>query len=119
MNVYALLIKNDAIGFKHYSFEEEKEFRIVYSPSIENQEFESNKHLDDAVKKLSKKDYRVSNNQIIPYYKFDFATDYNSLLIPKIILGSKCKLRIDDTQEFLTSNGFESTKIELSESSYR
>jgi len=118
-DIYALLIKNDAIGFKHYSFEEEKEFRIVYSPSIENQEFECNKHLDDAVKKLSKKDYRVSNNQIIPYYKFDFSTDYNSLLIPKIILGSKCNLRIDDIQEVLISNGFESTKIELSESSYR
>lgn len=118
-DIYALLIKNDAIGFKHYSFKEEKEFRIIYSPSIENQEFKGNKHLDNAMNKLSKKDYRVSNNQIIPYYKFDFSTDNNSLLIPKIILGSKCNLKIDDIQEFLISNGFESTKIEPSESSYR
>jgi len=118
-DVDALLIKNDAIGCKHYSFEEEKEFRIVYSPDIESQKFEANKHFDNAVKKLSKKDYRVSNNQIIPYYEFDFATDGNSLLIPKIILGPKCKLQKNDIKEFLKSNGFESIRIEDSKSSYR
>ena len=117
-DIYALLLKNDAISVKHSSFQEENELRIVYTPTIPYQENEKNKHLDAGVKKLSEKKYRTSNNQIIPYYEFDFNATYNSLLIPKIILAPKSKLKEDDIKEFLESNGFKNTKIQKSKSPY-
>ena len=116
IDMCALMVKEIASFFKHPSFEEEQEVRIVYSPA-NNPQMQQNKHLDDALKKISEKKYRYSNGQIIPYFEFDFKDNCN-LLISEIILGPKCILKKDDLKEFLKSNGFEITKIINSGSPY-
>ena len=114
----ALMIKELALFLKHHSFKEEKEKRLVYTPE-NNPQIKQNSSLDEAVKNISELKHRVSGKQIIPYYEFDFSSDYNSLLIPKIILGSKTQLKKDDLYNFLKCNGFDGTEIIESESTYQ
>ncbi len=101
------MLKESATMYKHYSFHEENEVRITYTP----------KKTEEKVTGLSKK-FRYQNNTIIPYYEFDFC--YSGIK-PKleIILGPNCKLIKNDLEDFLKYYGFESFDIDYSESSYR
>ncbi|MBL4903973.1 MAG: DUF2971 domain-containing protein [Desulfocapsa sp.] len=114
----AILVKELASTIKHDSFAEEREIRITYTPE-NNLQSEPNEFIDMPLKKISKIKYRVSSNQIIPFYEFNFSSECNSLLMPEIILGPKCKLVKNDLNAFLKHNGFESTHITHSESPYR
>jgi hypothetical protein len=62
---------------------------------------------------------RVKDRQIIPYYEFNFNTEYNSLLVPEVVFGSKCRLKEQDMREFLYENGFCDTNIIKSNSTYQ
>ncbi len=114
----ARFIKELATTLKHPSFKEEKEARITYTPSNHHQSKE-NSFMDKSLSRISKQKYRVSNNQIISYYKLDFRSKYNSLLIPEIKLGPKCKLEEDDLKDFLIFQDYKNTIVTRSESSYR
>jgi len=114
IEINAILLKELSTTFKHPSFKEEQEVRITYTPK--NNE---NEQVDLILKKVSDKKYRAQNNTIIDFYKLGFNCEYNSLLVPEIIIGPKCKLDKAQLKCFLESNGFESTKVIYSDSSYR
>lgn len=109
-DISALLVKESAISTKHFSFQEEKEVRIIYTPDDNPQ--------NQARYNISEKKFRCSNKQIIPYFEFSFDSEILASLISQVILGSKCKLKEKDLKDFLNSNGFENTIIQKSESSY-
>ena len=110
IQLIAFMIKESSIIIKHPSFKEEEEVRFIYTPeNTSNQN--SQTHLS------SKKLFRSQKNEIIPYFTFDFKDFEN--FISEIVLGSKCKLKKDDLQEFLVSEEFNDIKINYSFSSYR
>jgi len=114
----AIIIKELASTIKHESFAEEREIRVTYTPENNFQD-EPNKLIDLSLNEISKLKFRPSNDQIIPYFEFNFSSEYNSLIIPEIVLGPKCNLVKDDVNIFLKHNGFENTRIIYSESPYR
>jgi hypothetical protein len=101
-----LFLKESCIFYKHPSFKEEQEVRIVYTP-------ENNISTNISLSSLK---YRYSDNQIIPYYELDFN---NHISITKIILGSKCKLNEEDLKKFLQDNDFNDVEIVRSNSPYQ
>ncbi len=108
------IIKELATLMKHPSFIEEKEIRLTYTP-------ENNKHsmVDKSLERLSEIKYRSLNHNLVSYYELNFDSKYNSLLIPKIILGPKCNIDKSELRGFLNSCDFKDTEIKNSESSYR
>lgn len=98
---------------KHSHFKEEHEVRLVYTPENQKQE-----GTDVATSDISKKIlFRTRNNQIIPYYEFDFSR--RQKLIQKIIIGSKSPLKIEDLKHFLSECGFEHVNVSESCSPYK
>jgi len=114
IQINATLLKELSTTFKHRSFEEERETRITYTP-----ENSPNEQTDMILKRMSGKKYRAQNDTIIDFYELDFNCEFNSLLVPEIIIGPKSKLEKLQLTNILKSNGFESTKVSYSNSSYR
>ena len=113
-----LAIKELSTTYKNFSFKEEREVRITYTPKNLHQD-EIHSCSNDILGRLSDKRFRYQNNQIIPYHEFDFSNKCNSLLIPEIILGPKCVLNKNDLIDFLEVNDFENIQVKRSKSSYR
>ena len=113
----AIFIKELSSMAKHDYFSEENEVRITYTPENLYQD-EINQHLDKILKRISNKKFRSQNSRLIPYYELNFNSEYNSLILPQIILGSKSNIDEKDLEEFLIQNGFNETKIEKSEAPY-
>ena len=101
-------MKDIAIVYKNPAFSEEQEQRLIYTP---DNDIVTSENIE-----ISEKKYRVSNGQIVPYFELAFK-DY--IQIDSITLGSKCKLKEDDLEEFLKLYDFKSVKIEYSKSTYR
>lgn len=117
-------LKEFAIWFKNPSFKEEDETRIVYTPenSLDSLEFvdpNMGEYVGLLLNNISKAKFRVRDNEIIPYYEYDLSCFFHSALIPRVVLGPKCKLDKDDLTAFLKSKGLENTEITVSESSYQ
>lgn len=98
--------------FKNKSFQEEKEYRILFTFSDVN----------DSNKPLSKTFYRVKNRfQIVKYkiLKLD-RMDFNNY-VNEIIIGPKCAVSTNELKEFLDNSGInhENINIKRSLSSYR
>lgn len=105
-----LSLVNWALVFKNGSFKEEKEYRIIHTPSDSYEE-----NLDG----LSDLQFRLEHNRIITYHSLCFNSKFNSHLINEIVLGPKCKMSIDEIEQFLMHNGLEKTKVIISKSTYR
>jgi len=99
-----------AMTFKNPGFKEEKEWRIVHTPSDS---------YEVPLDKLSELMFRVSANRILTYYAYGFHNDFNSNLITEVVLGPKCKMTEHDIRQFLTKNDLAKTRIAISKSSYR
>ena len=108
-----VLFKDFDTIIKHSYFKEEQEVRLVYTPENQKQ-----KGADAATTYISDKTlFRTRDNQIIPYYEFDFSTKLD--LIKKIIIGSKSPLDTEELKFFLSESGFEYVKVVKSESPYQ
>lgn len=103
-----------ALTFKNPSFSEEKEWRIIHTPTKNGYKEES-----ETEKRISELRFRVSNDNIITYHQYDLSKLFDSKLIPEIVLGPKSKIDIRELEQFLKSNNLNKTKILLSESTYR
>lgn len=96
--------------FKNPSFEEEKEWRIIHTPT------ENYKNIFD---KLSDLKFRLSNNKILTYFQYNFKEDFNSKLINEIVIGPKCKMSYKEIKLFLEKNNLGNSEITYSKSTYR
>lgn len=102
--------------FKNPSFKEEKEWRIIHTPSeIHDEYLESDEKKFD----LSGKKYRVSGDRLTCYSILNLTEKFNSKLIPEIILGPKCEVDEKILRKFLDRNCLQETKIVRSNSTYR
>jgi hypothetical protein len=99
-----------AMTFKSPGFKEEKEWRIVHTPSDS---------YEVPLDKLSELMFRLNTNRILTYYAYGFHNDFNSNLITEVVLGPKCKMMVHDIRQFLNKNGLMKTRITISKSSYR
>jgi len=114
----AMSVKELATTIKNESFAEEHETRITYTPDNPHQT-RPNEIIDKSLSRLSEQKYRISDNRMVPYFELDYSNQTNSLFVPEIVLGPKCKLDKNVVEEFLRSNQFDSTKVSRSKSSYR
>lgn len=101
---------NWALVFKNSSFREEKEWRIIHTPTDSYEE---------PLAELSDLQFRLNNNRITTYYSYSFGEKFNSELIGEIVLGPKCQMNENEIQEFLNHHNLGKTKISISKSTYR
>jgi hypothetical protein len=106
----AFSLVNWALVFKNGSFKEEKEYRIIHTPTDSYEE---------ELNELSDLQFRLGQDRIITYYSYCFGKGFNSELIKEIVLGPKCKMTEEEVNQFLTHNGLNKTKIQISKSTYR
>lgn len=99
--------------YKHASFFEEEEARIMYVRCDD---------IDDKPDNISDLKFRNSKNKIVDYFEFHFDTKENqlfdSILIPEIYLGPKCEMKREEVEMFLKHHDLSGTKVIKSESSY-
>jgi hypothetical protein len=99
--------------FKHDSFDEEEEARLMYVRCDE---------IKDKPENISDLKFRNSKNKIVDYFEFHFDTKENqlfdSILIPEIYLGPKCEMKREEVEMFLKHHDLSGTKVIKSESSY-
>ena len=84
-----------AMVFKNPGFRDEKEWRIVHTPT------DSYEVQVDALSPLR---FWPKTDQIVSYYCYDFGVDFGSNLIPEIVVGPKCKMTMAALSHFLTAN---------------
>lgn len=108
----AFSLVNWALIFKNASFKEEREWRIIHTPT-------DNDHYDENLDNLSKLQFRTSTGKIITYYSYNFLRKFNSNLIKEVVIGPKCKMRPEEVRQFLDYNTLRKTKITISKSTYR
>jgi hypothetical protein len=119
---YESILANELIGFllifKNQAFQEEKETRIIYTPKIATivNKDSSEINIAGAIPGLS---FTLKGNDVSSYFKFNIMKIFSSTLIPKIYLGPKNEMEIDDLSLFLSSMGLKNTKIEYSKATYR
>jgi hypothetical protein len=99
---------------KNNKFSEESEYRICYYPDFS---FLNKKNIGDAEKIVSPYSFRVSDDRIIPYYSLNFPS-YKDV-VKNVILGPKCQTDIKTIRNMLEHFGYQETKVEKSEASYR
>ncbi len=107
---FASTLVDYSMIFKNPSFKEEREWRIVHTPS---------EPYEVPLDKLSELKFRVNTNRILTYYAYNFRNDFNSNLVNEIVLGPKCKMTEHEVRQFLRKNGLEKTEVKISKSSYR
>ena len=99
-----------ALIFKNSSFQEEKEWRIIHTPTD---------NYENPLDNLSDLKFRLSQNKIITYFEYNFKSDFDSNLIHEVVIGPKCKMTSDEIRLFLDKNNLAKTKITYSKSTYR
>ena len=95
-------------AFKHESFKEEKEIRIIHGYS-------------DLLAEPDMFKYRVARDDLLSYIEFSLNVN-NEDSITEIIIGPRCKATENEIRPFLMKNGFRNVSkivIRQSECSYR
>jgi hypothetical protein len=101
--------------FKNPAFSEEKEVRIIHTPTIMgNQEGGTN-----ILGNVSDIKYRVSKNRLTPYFELAFSDTTKMSPLDEIIVGPKAEISSYELEMFLSINGFGKTKYKRSSASYR
>ena len=118
MRAFELAIKLKQLSyiFKNNAFHEEKEWRIIHTPLI------MGSHVDDSTQVIggiSECNFRVTPNDIIPYFVLPFSENKPFQPIAEIILGPKNNVALYKIQTFLSINGFLKIPIRPSRASYR
>lgn len=99
--------------FKNKSFKEEEEVRLMF---VWDDKCESKPE------NISEFKFRHSKGKIVDYFEFNFdipeIKQFESKLIPKIFLGPKCEITIEEMKKYLSYNNLSGTDVIRSESSY-
>jgi hypothetical protein len=103
--LYSILLNILSITFKNESFREEREWRIVHTPSII---YKDNHEIIGG--KLSNLDFLPIKNTIRPYFRCDI----NKKCIKEIFIGPKCPINILDLELFLNHNNIFDANIKPS-----
>lgn len=109
-------LKQYSFVFKNPAFFEEREWRIIHTPLI----LGSNK--DDTMQTvgaISDCKFRVTTNDIAPYFLLSFSEGKPIPPISEIILGPKNQMAMYKIRTFLSMNNLRNIPIKLSEASYR
>lgn len=101
--------------FKNPSFAEEKEWRIIHTPLGSQSEYEDVENKID----ISDIKFRVLGNKLTTYAVLNLAENFNSSLIPEIILGPKSEVDEEILKKFLEANHLNKTAVIKSKSTYR
>lgn len=112
----ATQLKRYSYIFKNPAFFEEREWRIIHTPSI----FGSLK--GDPTKiigAISDCKFRVTPNDIAPYFLLPFSEQKSISPIAEIILGPKNQMEMYKIRTFLSMNDLNGIDIKYSKSSYR
>ena len=111
----AIHLRPYSLVFKNPKFIEEQEIRIMHIPSVL-----SNKDNDSILfGNISDVKFIIKENSISSYFKIELKELFTSKLIPKIILGPKNRMDIDDLLFFLAENDLKKTEVEHSKASYQ
>jgi len=108
-------LKMYASIFKNPSFKEEKECRLIHTPLI----LDNNENETTLMGQMSDVYFRENKRDIVSYFKWSFEKEFSSSIIPKIIVGPKCRLEKYDFNMYLSVNGLQKTEVSPSSSSYR
>ncbi len=95
----------EAYLFKHPSFAEEREWRLLA-------------HFIDDAPTNQRVEYRASRERLVPYVKMSVA-DLGVPPLKQVLLGPKNASSIDDVQNVLSKNGFHNVLVRRSDSPYR
>lgn len=111
-NSSAIFLAHMACIFKHPSFTEEKEWRLVFlpfeHPSILQEKYENNKKINPNIQYINR------NNRIVPFYELNLTKD----AFAHIILGPKNPSSEYDISNFLISNQLGNIPIYRSRAPY-
>jgi hypothetical protein len=101
--------------FKHPAFAEEREWRLVHTPSI------LANAKNETIVRGAISDIRqcVADNRIQTFFEYDLAEEKAVAPIAEIVLGPKCQISHYDMSIFLSLNGCTTTKVANSKASYR
>lgn len=121
------MILYSCILYKNPSFNEEKEWRLVYNPFGNIRRIINKMAYYDRISEMfsahalgggfmrTPMEFRTSRNQIISYIDLSFANIKNTF-IKEIIIGSKAKIKDFDLELFLLSKGFDPVEINIRKS---
>jgi hypothetical protein len=80
----------------------------------------SNKDNDSILEgNISDVKFILKGNDISSYFKIELKDKFDSKLIPKLYLGPKNRMNVDDLLFFLAENGLKETEVEHSKASYQ
>lgn len=106
---YSFILKNPA-------FFEEQEWRIIYTPLILGCNQDDTTQVIGAISDCK---FRVTSNDIAPYFLLSFSEQKDISPISEIILGPKNKMSPQKLWTFLSINNLKNVSIKLSNASYR
>lgn len=106
-------LATESLVIKNPSFSEEKEWRIIHTPTDNYDLSEKNNH------SISQMKFRTKGSRLTSYFEIDLSSKFNSKLIPEIILGPKSGLDKNILKAFLETNNLSKTAIGISASTYQ
>ena len=109
-------LKQYSFIFKNPAFHEEREWRIIHTPLMLGSIKDDTTQIVGAVSDCK---FRVTTNDIAPYFTLSFSEKKEIAPIAEIILGPKNRLAMYKIQTFLSMNNLTSIPIKVSVASYR
>lgn len=104
-----------SIMMKNPFFKEENEYRLSYRIDIKPRNKITDEYGDKDLH-ISGLTYHNSSNDLIPHIDLMFGS--NPQIIKEVIIGPRCRARIEDIEEFLEQNGIH-CEVKLSQGTYR
>lgn len=111
---FGLALLSRALVFKNPSFKEEKEWRIIHTPSISG--YKEHSLTED---RLSELRFRLKGNKIVSYYEYSLNNIFTSKLIKEVVMGPKCEMSDKEIRQFLIANKLSKTNVCKSKSTYQ
>lgn len=102
----AWLLAHTSIAMKHYAFQEEKEWRIVYSPTF------IEKNYDNVTNSVY---FRASNRGVVPYFTHRFPFE----ALTQVVIGPTNQTTEEDLELFLGNFFFKDVDIVRAAATYR
>lgn len=112
----AARLKQYSFVFKNPAFFEEREWRIIHTPLIMGSHKDGTTQVIGAISECK---FRVTINDIAPYFLLSFTKRKAISPIAEIILGPKNQMEMYKIRTFLSMNDLRNITIKFSESSYR
>jgi hypothetical protein len=107
---YATILRRCSMFFKNHGFYEESEWRLISTPIIAEKEKEL-----VLLGNCSPIEFLVANDTIRSYFRYSFLKK----VVKEIIIGPKCKLNQFEFENFLMTNKYKDTTLNVSEITYK